>query len=83
MDLMSFPVCQQCFLAHPPVPEGQKCPMAKEKTGSGKEIKFDDFFVNLKNILSTNIQKNKIEDTKKFFGYILVNIIRIAEEYKQ
>jgi hypothetical protein len=83
MDLMSFPVCSFCGYAHPPIPGGGKCPMAKEKSPSGQIIEYDEFFTSLKNILTSQIQQKNIIDTNKFLGSILVQITKLSEEYKE
>ena len=83
MELTSFPICQQCGLSHPQIPNGQKCPMAKETSPTGQVIPYEEFFISLKNILTSMIQNKNIKDTKKFLGNILVNITKSAEEYKE
>lgn len=80
---MSFPKCSECGLSHPPVPVGEKCPLAKEKTITGEEINFNDFFVSLKNILTSQIKIKQIKDYKKLLGKMIVEITKIAEEYKE
>jgi hypothetical protein len=80
---MSFGVCSQCGYSHPPIPEGSKCPMAKEKSPSGKVIEYEQFFSSLKNILTSQIQKKNIKDTNKFLGNIIIEIVKIAGEYKE
>jgi hypothetical protein len=81
MEVVSFPICSQCGYSHPRIAEGKKCPMAKVKTESGKDINFGEFFANLKNILTSQIEKKKIEDTQKLFGKIIVEVTKITEEY--
>lgn len=83
MDITSFPKCGQCGLSHPIIPSGSKCPMAKEKTPSGKEINFEEIFSPLKNILLSQIQKKDIKDVKKLFGKIIIEITKISEEYNE
>ena len=83
LDGMSYPICPQCSFSHPPIPAGSRCPMAKEKTPSGSTINFNEFFKSLQNILTSQIQNKNIEDPGKLFGKIIVEITKIAEEYKQ
>ena len=83
MNLTTFPVCNQCGFSHPPIQTGAKCPMAKEKTVFGEEIKFEEFSLSLKNILLSQIQKKKIKDTKKFLAKIIVEVAKLSEEYKE
>jgi hypothetical protein len=81
--MMSFPVCQQCGFSHPTISDGSKCPMAKEKSPSGQVIEYEKFFSSLKNILTSQIQKKNIKDTNKFLGNIIIEIVKIAGEYKE
>jgi len=82
-SMMSFPVCQQCGFSHPVIPEGGKCPMAKEKSPSGQVIEYEKFFSSLKNILTSQIQKKDIKDINKFLGNIIIEIVKISEVYKE
>ena len=65
---MSFqqPECPQCGFSHPPVPEGKKCPMSQEQTATGDKLDFTDFFIKMKNILTSNIQTKNIKISKDF-----------------
>ena len=82
-SLMSYPICGQCGFSHPPIPGGEKCPMAKEKSPSGEELDFSQFYSSLKNILTSQIQKKNIKDTKKFLGNIIIELLKIVEAYKE
>jgi len=77
----SFGKCDQCGFTHPPV-QG-KCPMAKEKGPDGKEIDLNPLFTPLRTIAISQIQKKGIKDTKKLFGYIIVEITKLMENYKE
>jgi len=79
----TFPVCIECGYAHPPLKPGEKCPMAKEKSPSGNVIDFEEIFMTLKNIMTSQIQQKDIKDIKKFFGNIIIKITKISEEYKE
>lgn len=83
MSGVSFSICSQCGYSHPPLPTGEKCPMAKEKSPSGIDIDYTEFFSSLKNILTSQINKKDIKDIKKFFGNIIVEITKISEDYKE
>ena len=83
MEQMSFGICPQCNMMHPPLPPGAKCPMSKEKAPSGEVIDYENFFISLKNILTSQIQSKNIKDIKKFLGNILVDITKLSEEYKE
>lgn len=74
--------CPQCGLLHPPLQEGQICPMAKQKTDSGEEIELTQFFADLRNILISQIKTKKIKDPKRLMRYILVGTTKLIERYK-
>jgi len=77
----SFARCEQCGFTHPPVTG--KCPMAKEKSPSGQELDLNPLFMPLRTITISQIQKNNIKDLKKFFGYIIVEMTKLMEKYKE
>lgn len=83
VPLTTFPVCKDCGYSHPPIEQGKKCPMSKEKTPTGKEINFEEIFVPLKNILLSQINKKNIKDVKKLFGKIIIDVTKISEEYTE
>lgn len=84
MDMMpTFTNCPQCGFSHPPVPPGEKCPMAKEKTNDGTEINFDDFFKNLKIILISQIKKKNIKDPKRILAFTTIMITKLLEKYEE
>ena len=75
--------CSQCGLYHPPLKQGENCPMVKEKTADGREINLDNFLTNMKNIMTANIKKNNIKDIPKFSGNIIVALNKVIETYKE
>ena len=79
----TFSMCSQCSTSHPPIPVGQKCPMAKEKSPSGVVYDFEEFMKALKAIMISQIQTKDIKDIKKFQGNILVEITKFAEKYEE
>jgi hypothetical protein len=83
MEPMSFSICPDCGFAHPPVPAGSRCPLAKEKTASGEEINLEVIFTPLRNILISQIKKKDIKDQKKLFGKIILEVTKIVEDYKE
>ena len=74
-------VCNQCGFSHPPV--AGKCPMAKEKNAEGVTIDMNDLFTPLRTIAMSQIQKKGIKDIKKLFGYIIIEITKLLENYKE
>lgn len=79
----TFGKCNQCGLFHPPLKSGEICPMAKEKTSDGTEINLNIFFTTMKNIMVANIKKNNIKDIQKFSSYVIINLNKIIETYKE
>lgn len=79
----TMPTCPQCGLAHPPIPGGDKCPMAVERAPSGEEINTNELFTVLKNVIVSNIQKKNIKDQKKFYGNIIIEVTKLCENYKE
>jgi hypothetical protein len=70
-------VCPQCNTVHPPVPPGQPCPNASIESQTGMKIddsEVNKFLVQWRNIVLSNISKNKIEDWKKEFQQITLHI---------
>jgi len=82
-SLMSYPICPQCGFTHPPIADGSRCPMAKEKSPTGETIDFSTFIPSIKNIITSQIQKKNIKDTKKLLGNIIVEVLKITEAYKE
>lgn len=86
MDRRMMPIapkCSQCGFFHPPIVEGEMCPMAKEKTTSGEEIDFSEFLSNLKKFLVEHIKTKNIKDYKKLFSSLMVDIIKQAENFQE
>lgn len=79
----TFRICSQCGFSHPPILDGSKCPMAKEKSPEGESIDYNNFFRALQNILTSQIKNKNIKDTKKFLGTILVEITKQIGEYTE
>jgi hypothetical protein len=77
----SFDKCEQCGFTHPPVTG--KCPMAKEKGPSGQELDLNPLFTPLRTIAISQIKTKDIKDLKKFFSYIIVEMTKLMEKYKE
>jgi hypothetical protein len=76
-------ICSQCGLSHPPIPVGTMCPMAKHSTTSGEEIDYGNFLLNLKNIVTSQIDFKKIQKPKKMFAKLIVEFMKIVENYEE
>ena len=78
--------CPQCGIIHPPLPPNAKCPMAPIKVKSGdveKEIDINKFLVDLKNIILSQSEKNKIKDVEKLFKNIIIEVTKFVEGYRE
>lgn len=78
---MTQGTCPECGFAHPPVVGG--CPMKKEKSPTGETLDFDIFFNPMKTILFSRIKMDKIQDSEKFFKWMIVECTKVAESYKE
>lgn len=79
--------CPQCGMAHPPVPAGQKCPMApvmmKGQQGEDKIVDVNKFLADLKNIIVSQSEAKEIKDIEKLFKNIIVEVTKYIEEYSE
>jgi len=76
-------VCPQCGFTHPPIALGQKCPLVKDKTSSGEIIDSSQFLIQMKNVVVSKIQVNKIKNSKKVFSAIIVEVTKFLDQYKE
>jgi hypothetical protein len=78
----STPLCSQCGMYHPPLEEGQECPM-KNKNGNenNNTPEIGNFIVTMRSIILNNIEKNNINDIEKFKNYLIIELNRIIENY--
>jgi len=76
--------CHECGIFHPPILEGQKCPMAKQTTKDGsEEIEYNDILSNIRNILASHIDSKNITKVKKMFSKLIIEFMKIVENYKE
>jgi len=79
--------CPQCGMIHPPIPQGQKCPMAnvkiKNEKGEEKVIDVNKFMAQLKNIIVSQSEHRGIKDIEKMFKNIIVEVTKYLEGYKE
>ena len=82
-----LPTCPQCGQLHPPIPDGKKCPMAKDKfkDDKGEEIEVDinKYLTNLKNIVVSQIEMKGIKDPNKLFKHLTVELMKVLEAYNE
>ena len=82
-----LPTCPQCGQLHPQVPDGKKCPMAKDKfvNDKGQEVEVDinKYLTNLKNIVVSQIELKGLKDPNKLFKYLTVELMKVLELYKE
>jgi len=78
--------CPQCGTMHPLLRHGEVCPMAMSKKiveTSGRKIDVSDLSATLSNILISQILKKDIKDIKKIKTYIIVEMTKLLECYKE
>jgi len=79
--------CPQCGTIHPPVPAGQKCPMAgvkvKNEQGEEKEVDVNKYLAQLKNIIVSQVEQREIKDVDKLFKNIIVEVTKYIEGYTE
>jgi hypothetical protein len=76
-------LCSECGTMHPPVRAGEKCPNAKVNLPSITNDEIGYFLSNIKNIIISQSEKNKIKDVKKLFQQSIVVLAKFLEEYKE
>ena len=81
-SIATEPVCPQCGLLHPPIRPGEKCPNAPIQIGEEK-VDTTKFFVDLKNICTSQIEKKKIKDVEKMFSKLIIEITGFLESYEE
>lgn len=80
MDGPNNPQCPQCGYYHPPLREGEECPMAKKQDAHGNEIEIGNELSKIKSILISNIQNNNVKNYKKFVNRIILELNSKIEE---
>jgi hypothetical protein len=78
----TYPSCPQCGFSHPPLGPGIKCSLAKDKIGD-KEVDLNSFFIRLKPILISSIQKKGIKNLSKLYTTIILSLQKILDDYKE
>ena len=76
-------VCPECGTMHPPVAAGEKCPNAKMNLESITDEEIGMFLSSIKNIIISQVEKNKVKDVKKLFQQSVVVLAKFLEEYKE
>jgi len=79
----SFGRCEQCRTFHPPLKEGQKCPVAPIKNKEGKALDLNPFFGQLKNICISQIEQKGIKNHDKLFQHIIIEVTKSLENYHE
>jgi hypothetical protein len=79
--------CPYCGMIHPPLAQGQKCPVApvsiKNEKGEEKEVDVNKFLASLKNIIVSQSEMKKVKDIEKLFKNIIVEITKYLEGYRE
>ncbi len=79
----SFGRCDQCGTFHPPMKQGENCPVAPIQDTKGNVVDLNPFFAQLKNICMSQIQQKGIKDAKKLFQHIIIELTKILESYNE
>lgn len=79
---MSFPICKQCGFSHPPLPDGERCPLSKEEINN-EQVDLNPFFTNIKQIIVSQAKKKKVKDIKKLLSNLTLSITKFLELYKE
>ena len=75
--------CPECGHSHPKLPDGERCPMAKEHTSDGSEINYENFMRNIRNIVSSQIHAKSINNINKMFADLTVQFMKVVEKYEE
>ncbi len=76
-------ICQQCGQSHPPIQPGQKCPMAPIQAAGGQKIDINPILEKMRVILTSQLEQKNITDTTKFSQFIIIELTKITEGYKE
>lgn len=81
----SLPQCPQCGKFHPPLQEGEDCPLkgTSDGTGVNNQVDVGNFLAKMKSILLNNIEKKEIKDLDKFQNHLVVELNKIIENYHE
>lgn len=79
--------CPQCGTIHPPIQNGQRCPLGKVKVksenGEEKTVDVNKFLADLKNIIVSQSEIKKVKDIEKLFKNIIVEVTKYLEGYSE
>ncbi len=76
-------ICPQCGQSHPPIQPGQKCPMAPIQAAGGQKIDINPILEKMRVILTSQLEQKNITDTTKFSQFIIIELTKIIEGYKE
>lgn len=82
----SVPLCPQCGTYHPPVSEGEECPLKHKYNPDPDAPKPPDigiFMTSMRSIILSNIEKKNINDIDKFQKHLIVELNKIIENYSE
>jgi len=81
----AFAECPQCGIMHPPLQEGQRCPVKKVevKEAGITEDMVTKLTVDLRNIAISQVQSKGIKDGNKLFKHLTIEFMKILENYNE
>lgn len=79
----SLPQCPQCGKYHPPVNDGEDCPLKESSEAIQKGVDVNHFLSIMRKVLISNIETKDIQDLDKFQNYLIVKLTKEIENYKE
>lgn len=81
------PQCPQCGKFHPPLQEGEDCPLKgtvdDQNDNTQNQININKFVSTIKSIVLSNIDKKDIKDIDKFQNHLILELNKIIENYSE
>lgn len=86
-DMSTDGTCPQCGTVHPPIQPGHTCPMApiESKTSDGNVVKINlsTYLDKVRDIFKGQLEQKNIKDHDAFMKYLVVEITKAIERYKE
>lgn len=79
----SLPQCDQCGKFHPPLEEGEICPLKEVVESNQKGIDLNHFLSTMRKVLLTNIENKNITDIDKLEKHLIVKLTKEIENYEE
>lgn len=76
-------ICPQCGNSHPPIQPGQKCPMSPIESPSGQKLDINPILEKMRVILTSQLEQKSVTDMTKFSQFIIIELTKLIEGYKE